>query len=379
MKKIRVFQAFKTTNPAPRRQSAGSKRRIVPGFFPKNLGTILLFLLMLPYLITFLFGNLREGGQETSDWGREEGTYEGAYFVNNTTALGNESIPLEIYVADRLTRSIDEDFEMEAAKAQAVLIRSGLMAFLYEQGENLGNRREIQVTDEGYGSMPATELAVQAVSQTKGVCLMYQNRPVSGAYFAVSNGATRNGEELSLTDYPYLKSVLCSRDFLSADYASQVSLRKNEFDRLWQEAPAIEETLVAEEKFVAEEKSVTEETPSATESLSATEEEKKFQKKEEAEQALGDISIWRDSAGYVLYVERGGKIVTGEQFRESFFLASASFHLEEEEEKILITVKGTGHGLGMSQFGANEMAKEGEDYTGILEYFFEDVTFTKFE
>ena len=239
MKKIRVFQAFKTTNPAPRRQSAGSKRRIVPGLFPKNLGTILLFLLMLPYLITFLFGNLREGGRETSDWGREEGSYEGAYFVNNTTALGNESIPLEIYVADRLTRSMDEDFEMEAAKAQAVLIRSGLMAFLYEQGENLGNRREIQVTDEGYGSMPATKLAVQAVSQTKGVCLMYQNRPVSGAYFAVSNGATRNGEELSLTDYPYLKSVLCSRDFLSADYASQVSLRKNEFDRLWQEVPAI--------------------------------------------------------------------------------------------------------------------------------------------
>lgn len=181
---------------------------------------------------------------------------------------------------------------------------------------------------------------------------MYQSRPVSGSYFAVSNGATRNGEELLFEEHPYLKSVLCSRDFLSEDYTSSVSLRKGEFDRIWQQMPSAGENPVMEETVYSE--------------------------KDGAEKEL-DISIWRDSVGYVLYLERGGKYVTGEQFRESFHLASASFHLNEEDEKIVITVKGMGHGLGMSQFGANEMAREGEDYIGILEYFFQDVTFTKFE
>lgn len=352
MKKLRVFQAFKTTGSVPHRQPSGLKRRIVPGLFPKNLGTILLFLLMLPYLITFLFGNVREGSREMAGSSMEGNFYEGTYFVNNSTPFGDESIPLEIYVADRLARSTDENFEPETLKAQAVLIRSGLMASLYQNGEAPGGRREIEVTDEGYGSTPVSEPASEAVAQTRGVCLMYQSRPVSGSYFAVSNGATRNGEELSFEEYPYLKSVLCSRDFLSEDYTSSVSLRKGEFDRIWQQMPSAGENPVME----------------------TTE----YSEKGGAEKEL-DISIWRDSVGYVLYLERGGKYVTGEQFRESFHLASASFHLIEEDEKIVITVKGVGHGLGMSQFGANEMAREGEDYIGILEYFFQDVTFTKFE
>lgn len=365
MKKLRVFQAFKTTGSVPHRQPAGLKRRIVPGLFPKNLGTILLFLLMLPYIITFLFGNVREGSREMEGLSMEESFYEGTYFVNNSTPFGNESIPLEIYVADRLARSTDEDFEPETLKAQAVLIRSGLMASLYQNGKEPGGRREIEVTDEVYGSTPVSEPVFEAVAQTRGVCLMYQSRPVSGSYFAVSNGATRNGEELLFEEHPYLKSVLCSRDFLSEDYTSSVSLRKGEFDRIWQQMPSAGENPVMETTASAEENSL-------------INEETEYSEKGGAEKEL-DISIWRDSVGYVLYLERGGKYVTGEQFRESFHLASASFHLNEEDEKIVITVKGMGHGLGMSQFGANEMAREGEDYIGILEYFFQDVTFTKFE
>ncbi len=355
MKKLRVFQAFKTTGSAYGKLPSGSKRRIVPGFFPKNLGTILLFLLMLPYLITSLFGNLGEGKRAVDYPGEEGGSYEGTYFVINTTALGSESVPLEMYVADRLTRSIGEDFEPEAVKAQAVLIRSGLMASLYQSGDALKGKKEITVTDAGYGSMPVSELAASAAAQTKGVCLMYQDQPVNGSYFAVSNGATRNGDELLLTECPYLKSVLCNRDFLAADYASSVRLKFGEFDRLWQEMPPMEETSLLWEA------------------------QKEKTEKEKTETELGDISIWRDSVGYVLYLERDGKFVTGEQFRSGFHLASASFHLNEEKGEVMITVKGAGHGLGMSQFAANEMAGEGTDYIGILEYFFTDVTFAKFE
>lgn len=335
MNKLRVFQTVK-------------KKRIVPGFFPKNLGTILLLLVLLPYLLTFLSGNVKEGESENAVM--EESLSEGSIFINNTTSYGYETIPLESYVADKMARSIGNEYEPEALKAQAVLIRSVLLSQLYESGTGKNSAGEIKVEDKDYGSVPVSEEMYMAVAETAGICLTYEGHPVSGAYFAVSNGATRNAKELLDGEYPYLKSVLCGRDFLSGDYASSVSYRKEEFDKLWEE----------------------------TMSFAITEEEILNKDKVTVEKEA-DMTLYRDSVGYVLYVLRDGKFVSGEQFRDNFRLSSASFHLNEEDKTINITVKGVGHGLGMSQFGANEMAKEGDDYIEILNYFFDSVIITKFE
>lgn len=335
MNKLRVFQTVK-------------KKRIVPGFFPKNLGTILLLLLLVPYLLTFLSGNVQEGKDENVMIA--EGLSEGRIYVNNTTTYGNESIPLESYVADKLARSISEEYEPEALKAQAILIRSMLLSSLFEYGGSMNGGRKIEVEDKDYGSIPVSEKLYTAVAETAGICLTCDGYPVSGAYFAVSNGATRNAQELLDEEYPYLKSVLCNRDFLSGDFISSASYRKAEFDKLWKE----------------------------TMSFSITEEEILKKNGVTAETEAG-ITLYRDSVGYVLYLFRDGKYVSGEQFRDKFRLSSSSFHLNEEDKYIDITVKGVGHGLGMSQFGANEMAKEGEGYIEILNYFFDNVIITKFE
>lgn len=336
MKKLRVFQTVK-------------KRRIVSGFSLKNLGTVLLLLLIIPYLITFLFGNLKEGSVEETMAvaGMSGERIEGDIFVRNVTEIGNENIPLEIYVADKLARSIDNNFEIEALKAQAVLIRSSLLA----TEENWQSRKEIPVKDGEYGSVQIPECIWQAVAETAGICLMWENKPVSGAYFTVSNGVTRNGEELSLTDYPYLKSVVCDRDFLSGNYISSASYEESEFEKIWQQLPGI--------------------------ALSDEESQKK--EKMAVETVLDDFKIYRDSADYAVYLEADGKYVAGEQFRKAYLLSSASFHIEKEGTQVVFTVKGAGHGLGMSQFAANEMAKENEDYVDILKYFFDNVTITKIE
>lgn len=89
--------------------------------------------------------------------------------------------------------------------------------------------------------------------------------------------------------------------------------------------------------------------------------------------------LYRDSVGYVLFVENLGKVVTGEQFREAYALLSGSFHLEADKKSVLITVKGSGHGFGMSQYGANEQAKQEKDYIEIIETFFKDILITKNE
>lgn len=335
MKKLRVFQTVKI-------------KGIVPGFFVKHLGTVLLFLFLIPYIVTFLFGNLKEGSAEKmplEDLNTEYG--EGAVYVSNETIMGIENIPLEYYVADKLARSIDNYFEMETLKAQAVLIRSGLLA-AGMTGENGNNIRNIKVEDGNYGSTVIPENIYEAVEETAGVYLAYQKQPVNGAYFAVSNGFTRDGEELFPTEYSYLKSVPCSRDFLSSDYASSVIYEENEFEKIWEMLTPVQMT-----EEVADNGKIT------------------------MGNEMNQINLYRDSAGYVLYLEREGKCVSGEQFRNAFGLSSASFHLSKEGKKIMITVKGVGHGLGMSQYGANEMAKEGEDYITILNYFFQDVTINK--
>lgn len=337
MKKLRVFPTVKI-------------KRIVPGIFPKHLGTVLLFLLFVPYLVTFFFGNLKEGRHELPLAELEEDQGEGGLYVSNATAVGVERIPFEHYVADKLARSIDDGYEMEALKAQAVLLRSGLLASAWEEDYGAA-KREIEVEDEAYGEIGISERVYEAVALTAGVYLACENHPVNGSYFALSNGATRNGEELLLTEFPYLKSVPCSRDLFSPAYGQRVFYEEGAFKRLW------EQTL----------------------EVQITEEEIMERQKAAVEESADHMRLYRDSAGYVLYLEWEGKFVSGEQFRESFHIPSSSFHLSEEEKGIEITSEGIGHGLGMSQYGANEMAKEGEDYVEILNYFFQNVTFRKIE
>lgn len=333
MKKLRIFQTVKI-------------KRIVPGFSPGNLGTVFLFFILATYLITFFFGNLQEGDVKQvsfAEMGKEDGY---SVFVSNETSFGSERIPLEDYVADRLARCMENTYESEALKAQAILIRSNLLSEGDEQ-----NEKEIKVEDADYGKIPITDKILEAVTQTRGVYITYEGMPARGAYFAVSNGKTRSGKEMMLDEYPYLTSVSCERDFLSEDFNSMMVYTEREFEEIWE---SLNTSQMLEDEILEKGEITT-------------------------EKALDEFTLYRDSADYVLYVEKEGRYISGEQFRNAFYLSSASFHLNKEGNQVMIIVKGTGHGLGMSQFGANEMAKEGNDYINILNYFFKDVTITKFE
>lgn len=334
MKKLRVFQTVKS-------------KRIVSGFSMKNLGTVLLLLFFLPYLFSFLFGNLQHADEDVRAQGTQKQLKSGRMYVLNTTSMGKERIPLEIYVADKLSRTMDGDFEKEALKAQAVLLRSGLLAGC----EDGPPEKDISLEDEAYGSGILTEKIMQAVAETSGVYLSYEGEAVEGAYFAVSNGATRDGGALGITDHPYLKRVFCDRDFLSPDYTKTVKYKENEFDRIWEQCDKSQ----------------------------ASEEEILKNKEIQVSREPYGVTLYLDSAGYVLYAQRDGAFISGEVLRDAYVLPSTSFHLEDSEGRINFLVRGKGHGIGMSQFAANEMAKEGEGYPEILNYFFQDVRISKFE
>ena len=78
-----------------------------------------------------------------------------------------------------------------------------------------------------------------------------------------------------------------------------------------------------------------------------------------------------DTAGYVLGVRVGQENISGEEFRNTYGLASGCFTLQRYNGKIRITTRGEGHGLGMSQYSADRMAEEGYTYDEILQYFYE--------
>ena len=89
--------------------------------------------------------------------------------------------------------------------------------------------------------------------------------------------------------------------------------------------------------------------------------------------------IAKDSAGYGLFLKYREKWILCEELRYELRLPSSDFKIEKEGGGLVFTVKGSGHGLGMSQFGANEMALKGKDFDEILRYFFRDVNIQSFE
>ncbi len=320
MSKLRVFQNV-------------YQKRTVQEFLRKHSCTVLLLLFFLPCIISLLLGS-KPSREESPDIRPEEQLVSGNVVVRNQTELGKEDIPLEMYVADKLARTMDQSYEKEALKAQAVLLRTNLLG----DGENI-----IITEDSLYGKTVVSDVHWQAVSETKGMVLEYENKPIYGAFFKAGSGYTRNVDESGLKgQYPYLTGVPCGRDFMAENYYSAITYTREGFEELWKQIPKLpyEETMGEGTKE-------------------------------------NDFIYIRDSAGYVVYFSYKGEWVAGEEFRYALAISSSDFWIKEEGKDLIFEVTGEGHGFGMSQFTANEMAKEGEDFLNILEYFFEGTSLVK--
>lgn len=327
----------------------------------RDAAAVLLFIFLLPYVVSFFFGNAGSERTEEEREGRREEVEErgrtgepelfgedmdkAEFIVCNLTEAGTERMPLETYLISRLPSTIPMDYETEALKAQAVVLRTEMMRLYYDSGEKDKDGKAciyvesniVKTDDEAY------QKCVDVVNSTKGMYLTYEGHPVNAPYFAVSAGATRNGNEVfESDDYGYLKSVVCGRDFTSEDYIHSERMGKDVFLKRMQKL--CPETTWAEGEAV-----------------------------EDA------FPIVRDRAGYVLKIGSGENVVSGEVFRTAFLLNSSCFELREEGDSIVIKTKGVGHGLGLCQYGANEAAKKGSDFIDILNYFFSEIVIEKTE
>lgn len=306
----------------------------------KHRAAVLFLLFMLPYVLSMWLS-----GQEQSSVFTDSG--KSAVLITVERPAGSLELTLEEYVKGVLPAVILPEYEIEALKAQAVLVRTQVL-LQYQQGTEpmeayyLDREQLRKKWGEHYECYMAK--MIRAAEETKGMYLAYQGHMTVAPYFAVSAGNTRNMEEAAdMVSCPYLQSKECLTDFLAGEYLHKIKISGQEFrERLVKTCGGEPCTLLPE--------------------------------------------IERDSAGYVkalswqIQTEERKQIfcVTGEEFRSWFTLPSSCFEITVGEQ-VEITVKGVGHGFGMSQFAANQMALQGSDYIQILTYFFTNIAIDKFE
>ena len=222
-----------------------------------------------------------------------------------------EAISLEEYVLEVTAAELPAETEEEAVKAQMVLVRTN--AYRQLLAGKVREKERMSLTDmelNGYG-----EKFRKAQKATRGQILTYDGEPILASYHKISAGQTRNGSEVFHSDqYPYLSSKACPGDKNAPDYRQSIQI-----DDSWR-------NMEIEEK---------------------------------------------DSAGYVLRLKLDDAEMSGEEFRIKLGLPSAAFRLEKNGDGIFVITSGNGHGLGMSQYTARQLAKNGTGYQEILAYFFD--------
>ena len=175
--------------------------------------------------------------------------------------------------------------------------------------------------------------AIQAV---RGVTMTYEGKLIDACYHSISCGNTEAAETVWGADIPYLQTVASPGDRLAPTYASQVTVSV-------EEAKAI----------------LTTELPDLTLS--------------------DDPAAWfgtpvLSEAGTVAQQPIGNSQLAGTRVRQLFGLRSAAFAVTCDGDAFTFSVKGYGHGVGMSQYGADHLARQGYSYQEILRYYYTDVT-----
>ena len=177
-----------------------------------------------------------------------------------------------------------------------------------------------------------TQKIEQAVAGTDGLGILYQGSPIQALFFSSAPGRTTNAVEVWGNSVDYLKSVESPEGDEVPNYRTQVRLSPQEVKRR-----------------------VLERYPAAD--LSGRE-----------ESWFGDIVRGESTA--VSSLKLGGITLTGSQVRNLLDLRSPAFSVVWNGETFVFDVTGYGHGVGMSQYGANAMARKGEPFRAILEWYY---------
>ena len=244
------------------------------------------------------------------------------------------------YIVGVLACEMPASFHKEALKAQALAAITFTEYLKSTGGDEVYQNADISDDSSRHqGYMTVEEMKEKwgdafetyyasicdAVDEVINEHITYDGKVIMAAYHAISPGKTESAENVWNKKIPYLVSVDSSFDEDSTRFDSTVSIELEEF-----------KNKVGIEKG----------SQSTIEILDKTD------------------------AGTVLKVNAFGKEMTGEEIRQLFNLRSAAFDVSVEEDTVTFNVRGYGHGVGMSQNGANQLAQNGKSYREIIEYYY---------
>lgn len=250
--------------------------------------------------------------------------------ANNSAFIDKEKI------IGILAKEIPYTYEYETIKAQAVIIRTyigrrtlGIQNKGDLEGYTVSEMKELWGVH--YDSIYATY--EEAVKETGNEMIFYNNEPIEALYHQSSGGRTRAAKDVYNVDIPYLQSVESTGDSVT----QQVEIKKSEIAAKLRE---VYTDIIVDENTIEAQIQIVE----------------------------------KDEAEYIKSIQIGNMIIKGEDFKKLLGLPSSHFKIFKKDDSLIFDVKGVGHGAGLSQNGANELAKAGKTYRDIITYYYTDVS-----
>lgn len=244
-------------------------------------------------------------------------------------------VDLEEYVKGVVPSEMSSSWHLEALKAQAVAARSYA---LYQRMMNAGREYDLMAgtQDQVYRGRNRVEQRVQeAVEATRGLVLTHRNAPILAAFSSTAAGPTEDAINVWSKDLPYLKGVDCPFDANSPYYQWRVAIKLQELEASLKRSGMAVGTIASVTPFT-------------------------FSR-------AGRVTALR-----ILH-SQGELILRGEELRRAVgytTIPSALFEVESVGREVVLVGRGAGHGVGLCQWGAKELAELGYPFGSILQYYF---------
>ena len=245
---------------------------------------------------------------------------------------------LDDYLVGVVGIEMPASFNIEALKAQAIAART----FAY----NYLNNNEINISTSVQGYISNEKMKdkwkekydfyfnkiKEAVTSTNNMVIKYNDEIIKSYYFSMSNGKTEDSLVVFNEELPYIKEVDSSFEEELTNFSSSTSFSNENFCNLLSINPCV----------------------------------------------INIDKIERDDSNRVKNIIINSTEYNGIDFRRILSLRSTDFEIELLDNEIVITTKGYGHGVGMSQYGANYLANNGYNYEQILKYYYKDIDIKNF-
>lgn len=264
------------------------------------------------------------------------------------------NLQLEDYVTGVVAAEMPAEFRLEALKAQAIAARTFIVRRLAASDTSGVPSGTADVTDTvshqvfippdqvkadwtRLGKAKEWEKLQQAVRESRDTVMTYQGKAITASFFSTSNGYTENAEDVWGNAVPYLQSV----------------------DSPWDKnlAPGFKQTVTMKRNEILQKLNL--------DAIPVT-----------AQKGGSWMEVLSTTKGHrIKEMQIAGETFSGPEVRKLLGLRSSQFSWKSTGDEVQITTYGYGHGVGMSQWGANGMAQEGHTATQILKHYYTGISF----